>query len=126
MADLKAKLEANKFGKFAEEMIVREYTGRGYAILYRNWRMGKTEIDIISQIGDTIVLTEVKARKYEEDALEAVTADKRRRMIRAADAYLSHLNGIFNYRFDIGIMVGNPEEYKLEIIEDAFTSADIF
>lgn len=121
------KKEAGDFGKYAEELASREYIMRGYAILERQYRMGKTEIDIIAQKNDLIVIIEVKARSGEdEDALSAVTIDKRKRMIRAADAYLKRLPGLYDYRFDIVTVTGNKDQYELEIYEDAFMATDVF
>ena len=121
------KLKANEFGHFAEELASQEYIKRGYAILEKNWRLGKTEIDIIAQKDNVIVLIEVKARKSsEEDALDAVNIDKRKRMIRAADSYLNKLEGWLEYRFDIVTCTGTMKEYKMEIFENAFIATDIF
>lgn len=121
------KIAAKELGKFAEDIAANEYIKRGYAILERNWRLGKTEIDLIAQKDDTIVISEVKARKNsEEDALAAVTPDKRKRMIRAADFYLRQLPVAYNYRFDIVAFGGNIENFEFEIFEDAFLAADIF
>lgn len=118
---------AKEFGEFAEEITARHYIRNGYTILERNWFLHKTEIDIIAQKEDTIVLIEVKARSTkEEDALSAVTVDKRRRMIRAADFYLRNLPGDLNYRFDIATCVGDKNKNSLHIHEDAFVAADIF
>lgn len=121
------KKEAEIFGKISEELASQEYTKRGYAILERRWRLGKTEIDLIAQKEDIIVIVEVKARSGEdEDALSAVTADKRRRMIRAADSFLKGLKGDYSYRFDIVTVTGSIEAHEIEIFEDAFMATDIF
>ena len=124
---IEKRKEAYEFGRIAEEKVVEEYLKKGYSILERNWRIGKTEIDIIAQKEDRIILVEVKARNTnEEDALAAVDRDKRKRMIKAADVYLRRMDGIFNYRFDIAICLGTISQHELEIIEDAFVSADLF
>lgn len=121
------KNNAYEFGEFAEEIIAQEYIKKGYTVLERRFRMGKTEIDIIAQKENVIILIEVKARSgKDEDALSAVTTDKRRRMIRTADAYLRRLEGQFEYRFDIATMTGNQEKYEIEIFKDAFVAADLF
>lgn len=118
---------ANELGRFAEEKVSDEYLKRGYAILERNWRLGKTEIDIIAQKDDILVLIEVKARSgRNEDALDSVTADKRRRMVKAADSYLRRLEGQLDYRFDIATFTGDIENHTIEIFEDAFLSADLY
>lgn len=121
------KLEAYELGLFAEEVTAHEYIKRGYTILERRWKLGKTEIDLIAQKDNIVVLIEVKARSgKDEDALSAVTPDKRRRMIRAADSYLKNLPGRLEYRFDIVTVTGNREIHKIEIFEDAFIAADLF
>lgn len=121
------KIEAVEFGERAEGIVANEYIKRGYAILARRWKMGKTEIDLIAQKEDEIIMIEVKARTTDYfDPNEAVTPDKRRRMIRAADTYIKSMKGDYSYRFDIAALVQTPEGIKMEILEDAFTSADLF
>lgn len=123
----KTKEIAREFGAFAEDLASRDYVARGYAILERNWFFGKTEIDIIAQKDDVVVIIEVKARSGNDmDALEAVTRDKRRRMIRAADAYLQKLPGNVEYRFDIVTVTGNISNHSMEVFEDAFVASDLF
>lgn len=127
MDKIEKKKDAKLFGEYAEEMASQEYIRRGYAIKERNWRLGKTEIDIIAQKGDTIVISEVKARRLtKEEALASVTIDKRRRMIKAADAYLRNYQGFYNYRFDIVVCSGTIDNFEMTIIEDAFLSVDLF
>lgn len=121
------KKTAQDFGHFAEEITSQEYIRRGYVILERNWRLGKTEIDIIAQKENTVVIVEVKGRSgRDEDALSTVKRDKRKRMIKAADSYIKRFKGEFDYRFDIAAITGDKDNYDLDIIEDAFVSADIF
>ena len=127
MADKSKKLIANELGDFAEELAAQEYIKKGYAVLERKWRLGKTEIDLIAQKDNEIVIVEVKARSgRNEDPLSAVTSDKRKRMIRAADNYLRRLEGDYFYRFDIATFSGDLQNYSLSILEDAFVAADLF
>lgn len=126
MNDKKKKLEAQEFGKFAEEIAVREYILNGNVVLERNWRLGKTEIDIIVQKNNTIVFVEVKARSgKDEDPFYTLTNDKKRRMINAADVYIRRLKGDFEYRFDFVTLTGNMCNYTFEILKDAFLSTDL-
>ena len=121
------RLKALEFGRFAEQKVCEEYIKQGCVILERNWRLGKTEIDIISQDGNEVIMIEVKARGgLEEEALNAVTIDKRRRMVKAADAFLRGLKGEYSYRFDIVAVTGDMENYNIEIHKDAFLAADLF
>lgn len=119
--------EANEFGKFAEDVTAQYYIKNGCTILERNWRLGKTEIDIIAQNQDTLIVIEVKARSgNDEEAISSVTTDKRKRMIKAADAYLKKLQGNLDYRFDVVALTGNIKSYTMEVFEDAFVSTDVF
>ena len=61
-----------------------------------------------------------------ETALSSVTPDKRKRMIKAADAYIRKLPGQYSYRFDFVACSGTIQNYKIEVVEDAFLAADIF
>lgn len=118
---------AHEFGKYAEEITAQHYIRNGYTILERNWRLGKTEIDLIAQKDNMVAIIEVKARSGDdEDALSSITSDKRRRMVRAADSYLKKLKGQYEYRFDISTVTGEIDNNELEIYEDAFVGADLF
>ena len=121
------KLEAYKFGLYAEEKAAEEYIKQGYTILERRWKLGKTEIDLIAQKEDIVVLIEVKARSgHDETALSSVTHDKRKRMVRAADYFIKRLEGQYAYRFDIVTCSGDMQKNQIEIFEDAFIAADLF
>lgn len=121
------KSQSYLFGEFAEELVSQEYLKKGYTILERRFRMGKTEIDLIAQKEDLIVIIEVKARSgNDEDAISTVTKDKRKRMVRAADSFIKNLKGQYEYRFDIATLTGTQENNVIDIFEDAFLATDIF
>ena len=70
----------------------------------QRWRGGGGEIDLIMEDGETLVFVEVKYRPAAPagEGLLAVTADKRRRMVRAASAYLAEVQGFdCPVRFDV-------------------------
>lgn len=62
---------------------------RGFRILARRYRAKGGEIDLIALDGNTLVFIEVKARPKGRmgSGTQAVTADKRRRVRQAAQAY---------------------------------------
>lgn len=122
---------AREQGKIAEELAAQRYLKEGYAILRKNWHSGKNEIDIVAQKNDNIVIIEVKYRSGEDEsaldsALESVSTDKKRRMVRSADSFLRQLDGAFNYRFDIVTVTSKESGYEIEVYEDAFLAADLF
>jgi putative endonuclease len=60
-----------------------------YKILARRYSIREGEIDIIAKRGDVIAFVEVKARATMEDAMTAITPEKRRRFSRAAARWIS-------------------------------------
>jgi putative endonuclease len=62
---------------------------KGYRVLARRYSVKGGEIDIVARRGDTLVFVEVKLRATLDDARTAIGADKRRRVSRAARAYLA-------------------------------------
>jgi putative endonuclease len=78
-------------GAFAERLAAVELARRGYRIVARNVNLRVGEIDIVAVKDGTTVLVEVRARR--EGALgspfESLTAAKQRRMVRAAETFIS-------------------------------------
>lgn len=122
MAD-KKKEEALRWGKQAEAIVCEFMIAKGFTIRERNWRpqTSKSEIDIIAQKDDTLVFVEVKARSDRDiDPTEALTPEKIKNVVRGANAYLNSLEYDFFYRFDVAAVNGNPDDYVLDYLEDAF------
>lgn len=113
----------NDFGKAAEEMAVKYLSEKGHAIIERNYRFHKAELDIISEIGDLLVITEVKARSdaHFMEPYEAVNIKKKRLLLQAANHYVTEKELEKEVRFDIISMV-KKEDGSFEIlhIEEAF------
>ena len=109
-------MSARTYGAAGEAFAAGALEAEGYRILERNWRSGRSEIDLIAQRGDIIAFVEVKTRG--EHALAApaafVTRAQRRRIALAAVAYL-RARGIYNTgavqpRFDVfEIVTGGPD-----------------
>lgn len=112
----------NEFGQISEDRAVAYLMARGYVIRDRNWRLGHKEIDIIAQKDGVIVFIEVKARKNNRfgEAIEAVTDQKIRNIVIAANAYVRYHRINLPTRFDIIGITGEPGHQSVEHIEDAF------
>jgi putative endonuclease len=83
-------------------------------------------VDIIARDKDELVIVEVKTRSTDAfgDPEEAVTPQKARRLIRAAEAYVLKHNLDIDTRFDIiSILVKNGKR-TIRHITDAFYAAD--
>jgi putative endonuclease len=112
----------NELGKSGEQLAVEHLKKQGYKILETNWRSGKFEIDVIAQGKDQIIVAEVKTRtsNYLMEPEAAVTKEKRRMLISAANIYVQRHNIDLEVRFDIISIVISGEEFRLNHIEDAF------
>jgi putative endonuclease len=104
----------------AERRAARWYLLHGYRILDRNRWIAGYELDLVARRGRTVVFCEVKSKRGEGfgDPLEMVTAEKARRIRRAAESWLAarrDLDGLF-VRFDVLA----ERSGRLEHLPDAF------
>jgi len=113
---------SHDLGHTGEDCAVSYLIQKGYKILQRNWKAGKHEIDIIAETTDFIVFAEVKTRS--EDFLvnptEAVTPDKQRSIIFAADSYVRRNDIEKESRFDVIRIIKKANSLEIDHIENAF------
>jgi putative endonuclease len=107
-------------GRAGEDLAATWYAERGWRVVARNWRSGRTgELDVVALKGDVLVVCEVKARTTEAfgTPLEAVTPTKQARIRRLAAAYLA-TSGVRarRVRFDVAAVLDG----HVEVVEDAF------
>jgi len=110
-----------------EEAAAAAIERAGCRILERNWMArtpGGGELDIVALDGEVLVFVEVKTRTDEElgSPFEAVTRAKRRKLARAASAYIMEMEaGDRDCRFDVvGVIIRPGEGPRCEILRDAF------
>ncbi len=106
------------------EQKARELLGyKHYAIIASNFRTRFGEIDIIARQGKEIVFVEVKARSagcgYAPE--EAVTGDKRDKLLAAAKVYSSQKPDAA-YRFDVISIVQGRQWRIYRLIQNAFSA----
>jgi putative endonuclease len=116
-----------KLGLQGERAAERFLRRLGYRIVTRNYLCRQGEIDIVALDGTMIVFVEVKTRttREHEDPESAVTPDKQRRVILAANIFLrqTHSTGRAA-RFDIVAITGAPGgELEVEHFVSAFAPA---
>lgn len=110
-------------GKLAEDAAARHLIAKGFFIIARNVVYPFGEIDLIARDKSTLVFVEVKFRKnlsfgYPD---EAVTPEKIKRLIRAANAYMQSARTQYAaYRFDVISLWGELNNFSLEHFVDAF------
>jgi putative endonuclease len=78
-------MERAKTGKLAEDLVARWLGERGFAIVGRNVRVGRLEVDLVARRPGLLVVCEVRARRGSlVDPAETFDAAKRARTRRAA------------------------------------------
>jgi putative endonuclease len=114
--------DSHILGKKGEDLAAEHLKKSGFRILFRNWKWGKHEIDIIAENKDMIVFVEVKTRSedYQMDPASAVTREKQKSIIYAADGYLQKFNVNKESRFDVITVIKTVDSYQIDHIEDAF------
>ena len=114
----------NDFGQICEDRAAAYLMARGYVIRNRNWRLGHKEIDIIAQKDGVLVFFEVKSRKSDRygDVIDAVSDQKIRNIVIAANAYVRYYRINLPIRFDIIGITGDLGCQEVEHFEDAFYS----
>ena len=112
------------FGQSAELAADAYLQKKGYRILGRNVRLNSGELDLVAQLGETVVFIEVKARRTETYGGVSYAIDRRKeqRVIKLAAQYLAKhkLNGQ-PCRFDVILCKeGQMTSIEIEHIENAF------
>jgi putative endonuclease len=109
-------------GARGEELAAGYLRQNGYTIRDRNWRSGRTEIDIIAENSEYIVFTEVKTRAsdYQVHPRDAVNVPKQRTIIFAASNYINRYNLGKEARFDIITVIFSGPDCEIDHIENAF------
>jgi putative endonuclease len=107
-------------GFAAERRAVWWYRLRGWKILGENVWVGGNELDLIVRRGSTLRFVEVKAKMGARfgDPLEMITAEKRRRLRRAAEAWLGARPELA--RLAVGFDVIAVRDGRLQRIPQAF------
>ena len=105
------------------EAVAAEYLEKkGYAVLERNYRYRKAEVDLIVRKGNWLVFVEVKTRSNNSFGFpeEFVDREKEENVLLAAAEYMYRLNWEGNVRYDIVAVLGVEMEREVMHFEDAF------
>ncbi len=116
--------DKDNIGKKGEEIAQDYLRKNNYAIIETNWRYYNLEIDIIAKKNNELVIIEVKARSGEQygHPSEAITRQKMKHLINAAEAYIMKNDINIDARFDVITVIFHNNKYTLEHFEDAFYS----
>ena len=118
--------KSQRLGERGEDAAAAYLERAGVTVVARNWRCPQGEIDIVGLDGETVVLCEVKTRRTPAKGSpeESITAAKRRRYSRLAEAYLQEAGlSDVSVRFDvIGLLVIGEDRALLRHHRGAFVS----
>jgi putative endonuclease len=102
------KVAAFTFGLSSETRSAWLLRFKGYRVLARRAKHPVGEIDLIAKRGKILAFVEVKARRSVGEAIHSITHNQRRRIERAAEAFVAHnpALGECYWRFDVVIVEG--------------------
>lgn len=111
-------------GAAAEDAALRFLQSRGLALLQRNYRCRRGEIDLVMHDGPSLVFVEVRARESDAygGAAASIGRGKQRRVVAAARHFLMTHPGESRRpaRFDVVAISGDDGENSLRWIRAAF------
>ncbi|MBQ3698524.1 MAG: YraN family protein [Prevotella sp.] len=108
----------NELGAWGEEQATEYLQRKGFAIVERDWKSGRRDIDIIASKGGTLVFVEVKARRNRVfgEPEEAIGQMKLHNLRVAINHYVKLRNISQEVRLDVVTIVGSPGMGEPEII----------
>jgi putative endonuclease len=114
--------ESHNLGQKGEDLAVEYLKKSGFKILFRNWKWGKNEIDIIAENKDFIIYVEVKTRTddFQMHPVTAITREKQKSIMWAAEGYIQRYKIDKESRFDVITIIKKSEGFEIDHIEDAF------
>lgn len=114
--------DSHDLGIKGEEIAADYLTNKGYKILFRNWKWGKNEVDIIAEKDDMVAFVEVKTRTagFLGGVGLAVSKEKQRAIIFAGEGYIKRYNVYKESRFDILTIIVSDDKQEIDHIENAF------
>lgn len=119
-------MDRQELGQFGEKAVAYYLEKKGYRIIRRNYRVKGGELDIIAEKDGVIAFVEVKTRTPEPlvNGLEAVTAAKKKMMIRTSEEYSYRFPHDLQPRFDVAwVTVADRKVVGFQYVENAFDAS---
>lgn len=111
-----------ELGKQGEQDAVRFLEGLGMEIVARNWRYGRSELDLVAKQDEILHVVEVKTRWGEEYLAveELVRRTQVQRILEGAQAFMElHGGAATAIQIDLLVIITNPWGTSYEYIPDA-------
>lgn len=114
-----------QIGKQAEQRACDYLQAKGFQLLQQNYQCYHGEIDLIMRDQEDVVFVEVRFRSRTDygSALESITKNKQKKLIKAATHFLQMKKWLYRVtsRFDIVAIHLVAGETQLEWIKNAFS-----
>jgi putative endonuclease len=113
----------SRLGRSGEDAACDHYRRLGFAVIDRNYRSGRGEIDVVARRGDVLVFCEVKTRRSGEWGFpaEAVDRAKQARLRKLAAAWMAERRpGYVDVRFDVVSVIVRGDRTDVTHVPDAF------
>jgi putative endonuclease len=123
-ASAKQKSHNQRLGELGERIAARWLARKGWRVVYRRFRNGRRDIDLVMQRDATVAFVEVKARKGSEfgDPVEAVHHRKQRELARSAHVWIDRHGRVDElYRFDVVGVLMDGDRVLVKHVENAFS-----
>lgn len=118
---------AHQRGRGGEDAAARHLVRRGWTVLARNWRAAGGELDLVAARGHVVAFCEVKTRGGAGALAETLTAAQRRRIARAAAAFLAARPELAGHEARFDLLTVRPGRWRACVRHQpaAFTEGDI-
>jgi putative endonuclease len=112
----------NELGRKGEQLAEGYLARLGYCILFRNWRCGRSEIDLVAAKDNVLHFIEVKTRRTHSFGMpeEAIDRKKLRRMIAAGSGFIRRYPQWKRIQFDVLSVSIINDEVEYFLIEDVY------
>jgi putative endonuclease len=114
---------AHQLGHAGEQAAADYLAGLGLQVLYRSYRHGRAEVDLVAQQGrQLLVFVEVKARSSSQYGYpETFVSERKKQLFQLAAEQVQHdLDWTGDIRFDILAVTPVAGGFRIEHFEDAF------
>ena len=111
------KVRALGFGRRGEWAALALLVLKGYRVLARNFSAAGGEIDLVVARGRAIAFVEVKARPEMEIARTSITPEKRRRVARAARAWLGRNRWAIGHDLRADAVYVSPRRWPEHLVD---------
>lgn len=110
--------DALAWGAAAERLVADRLRADGWQIVAQNWHGPGGELDLVAVQHGRMRLVEVKARAPDDPVgIEAIDGRKRRRLVRAAEAFLADWHDLLS---EVCFLVALVEGDQITWLDNAF------